>query len=51
MGTFILSHLTDWDGDGVRDDNHADNCPITPNDPDDNANADAETFFGFPAVW
>jgi hypothetical protein len=48
MGTFILSHLLDWDGDGIWD--VFDNCPITPNHDQANCNLDVEKAKGFPQV-
>ena len=45
-GTWILQHLSDFDGDTVPDDH--DNCPVAPNPDQSNCNSDAEEKFGYP---
>jgi hypothetical protein len=46
-GTFIQSHLSDWDQDGVPD--AVDNCLVAPNPDQANCNAEAESARGFEA--
>ena len=46
MGTFLLSHLRDWDQDGVPDAD--DNCVLAPNADQSNCNEAAEDRWGFP---
>lgn len=47
MGSFLLSHIRDWDQDGVPDEH--DNCPLAPNVDQSNSNEDAEHKWGFDA--
>lgn len=44
-GSFLRTHIHDWDNDGLPDDN--DNCPLVANPRQENCNADAETAMGY----